>query len=177
LDNGGGLAVSVLGTDVEVVEWYAKLADFVSSGSITAAVRTGLEAALGAVTGGGFGLLDTEVLTRIVAAGTSGAARVSAQARQVWIEPGVIVLGGDFSRSPEPPVPNPIALADRIDGSLTRTPGANPAQVLWTVDGVDHMVAFERRALSFTAPTGWSRVSLTVTTDEGQTATTEVTRP
>lgn len=176
LADDGDVAVAVEGIDVDVVEWYAKIADFFSGGAIVDAVRAGLEAGLGRL-GGGVGLLDADVLTRIVAAGTSGVASVRAVPQHVWIEQGALVVGGSIERSPQAPLPRPVAVGDRLDGTLSETPGADATVVRWTVDGVVVEGRYERRALSFTAPAGWATATLTLTTDAGLTATSPVTRP
>lgn len=171
------LEVSVLGTDVEVVEWYAKVADLLSGGAITDAVARGLAAATGAVSGSGLRILDDDVLSRIVAAGTTQRTAVHAEPRQVWIEEGAVLMGGVLSRVATAPDVVAVALGDRIDATLTTTPGANPVEVTWDVDGVVHRGLFEARALSFNAGTGWRDATVTVTTDEGLSSTTHVTHP
>lgn len=171
-----GLVQATLGdTDVEIVEWYAHVANFLSGGNLVRGVEAGLRGALGALgADAASGLLGPDLLTRMVAAGTSNVATVRAVPRRVWIEPGALRLGGDFERSPAAPTLTPVRLGDRVDLTLSSTPGATVREIRWDVGGVSHIQAFEHRAMSWTPPAGRASATVTVTTDEGQTATQTV---
>lgn len=175
LDAAEALTVDVIGTDVELVEWYARVADFLSGGSLTRGLEDGVRDALSGVASSAVaGLLDEDVLTRVVAAGTAASAQVRAAPRQVWVEPGSVQLGGVLERVPRAPQPRPVRIGNRVDATLSRAPGADLREVCWVVDGVEDIQTFERRALSIVVPEGTRRVALRLVTEEGQTATQSV---
>jgi hypothetical protein len=53
---------------------------------------------------------------------------------------------------------------------MSSIPGATLHEVRWEAGGETETQEFEQRALSWTAPPGASSVTVTVTTDEGETA-------
>jgi hypothetical protein len=171
LDAAGAITVTVVSTDVELVEWYARLADFLAGGVVTRGAADGVRAALaGSTSAAAAGLLDEDLLTRIVAAGTAGTAQVRAVPRQVWVEPGSIQLGGVFERASRAPEPRPVRIGDRVDATLSRSPGADLSEVTWIIDGVEQRGMYEHRAIATTMPVG-ARVVLRIVTDEGRSAT------
>jgi hypothetical protein len=175
LDSDGLVTATLGGTHIDLVEWYAQLADFVAGGAIVSGVEEGLRRALGALgADAASGLLSADLLTRIVAAGTENVASVRAVPRRVWIEPGALRLGGDFERSPVAPQVTAVALGGRVDLTMSSTPGATLHEVRWEARGETETQEFEQRALSWTPPSGASSVTVTVTTDEGETASATV---
>ena len=175
LDADGLVKATLGGTDVEVVEWYAQVANFLSGGNLVRGIEDGLRGALGALgADAASGLLGPDLLTRMVAAGTSNAAMVRAVPQRVWIEPGALQLGGNFERTPATPIVKPVRLGTRVDLTLSSTPGATVREVRWDAGGVSQVQAFEQRAVSWILPPGVASATVTVTTDEGQTATESV---
>jgi hypothetical protein len=172
-----GLITATLGdTTVEVVEWYAKIADFLSGGTLVEGVQDGLRTALGAIGADvASGLLRPDLLTRIVAAGTARQATVVATPRRVWIEPGAMHLGGDFDRAPVAPQVDAVALGRRVDITPSATPGSTIREIRWEADGVTRVETFEQRTVSWTPPTGASSVTVTVITDEGEQSVASAT--
>ena len=175
LDVDGQVSATLVDTEVEVVEWYAKVADFLTGGLLVDSIAEGLRSALGTLgSNAAGGLMSAELLTRVVAGGTSGTANVTAMPRRVWIEPGAVNLGGDLERAPAPVEVVAANLGTRVDATLTAAPGTTIREVRWDSGGTVVTQTYERRALSFAPPAGATSVTVTVTTDEGQTASSTI---
>ena len=171
LDADGLVAATLGETTVEVVEWYAKIADFLSGGTLLDGVQEGLRLALGNLgVDATAGLLNADLLTNIVATGTAQRTAVRATPRRVWIGPGALHLGGDFEREPVPPRVGAVTLGSRVDITMLATPGATVREIRWEASGATRVETYEQRTVSWTPPAAARAATVTVVTDEGESA-------
>lgn len=115
----GLVTVSTDDIDVDVVEWYAKVFDFLSGSALSRALRDGLRASIASSggTGGMSAFLSGDLISAIARAGTIRDISVNPRVTSVSVEPGGLIIGGVFKASPRP---RPQAILT----ALTGAPGA-----------------------------------------------------
>ncbi len=178
LTNAGLLTVSLDDVTVDVVEWYARLFDFLSGSALSRALRDGLREAISASGGDGVAsFLSADLIGAIARAGTVRDVDIRPRVSWASVSPGGLVIGGNLrvpaQRRPRAvltAVPGAVGAPVVLYGGGSSVPGGSVSEVRWDFgDGTSEVLTGTDRALvaGHRYAPGRHRVQLTIAGEDG----------